>query len=1017
MTTKSNTDTLYQKFEAELPEYVEAAAREIHGALHTFLRHDSIPNPAGGPDLPWVSEIRIPVARETNPKTGKIYTNVEAAWFDTAGIDDIAAELASRWCQPPELLGQYDKHAEGGIYWCINPITPAYLENYGSTLQRRKTGTARDVDAVARYWLPIDADALRKDPITGAPLGVVSSTDAEKADIARLIAQVREYLVGDLGWPEPVRVDTGNGYADYYALPGLQVPRCPDPDNPGCLKYDAANDTLIRDVIHAISYKFTGALGSIDDAVFNPSRIMKVPGTWARKAQHTQSRPHRASKILYTPTIITPVTVEQLRVVAIQLAKPTTKTRQGGPRPGQCTNPPEDLTAEWQPGETPPPPGTETVSNGRPQQNKPNGPVEPKTAAERAERIRRARNYLTKVPAAISGQRGHDRAFVGLGKVVRRFALPRDMAKQAIVDWNNRCDPPWSESELAHKLESIYADVHGADDWGQLLTTTTTTTNPVGDTTQDKPKPALEINTKRDQVIDAALSLLPGDPDLYLMSNVLVNLVQVAEEDATLYGGVALRHALGTHVTNVLDADQLSYHLTRTADCYCRKQTKHGESVTKPTHPPDWLLKNLIKFAVKSPLRQLRGIVDAPILRPDGSLHTEAGYDPVTGYFYAPAGPVPPLPDRPAHADAGRAAEDLFEVVHQFPFAGDADKAVWLAGLLTVLARPAIAGPTPGFAFLGNRAGVGKGRLIDILGIIATDRTVPCTSYPETKEEAIKCKVAFALATTPIVHLDNLDEGSVYGHGVIDSAITSTKINDRILGSNTLTKNLELALCWFLSGNNLSPGKDAYRRWLVCNLVTREENPEERPDLKIKDILAYVTSRRTTLLGSALTILKAQRAGGPPDRRLGTPGVVRELGPHRTGAVHWATGEDCCTTRKTAAAEAPERLNKIALLEAWKALPGGGPDGPGVTIEEACEFASPTFSCSTGKTAPEPYPELRRALLRFSPDGKLPGAQTLSHILRSLKEYKIGGLAFSVFGTVKHVAKWYVTEEKTQSPP
>ena len=74
---------------------------------------------------------------------------------------------------------------------------------------------------------------------------MVSSTDAEKANIAQLIAQVREWLVGDLGWPEPVRVDTGNGYADFYALPGLPIPRCPDPDNPGCLKYDAANDTLI----------------------------------------------------------------------------------------------------------------------------------------------------------------------------------------------------------------------------------------------------------------------------------------------------------------------------------------------------------------------------------------------------------------------------------------------------------------------------------------------------------------------------------------------------------------------------------------------------------------------------------------------------------------------------------------------------------------------------------------------------------------------------------------------------
>ena len=203
-----------------------------------------------------------------------------------SGIDDIAAELASHWCQPPELLGQYDKYAEGGIYWCINPITPAYLENYGSTLQRRKTGTARDVDVIARYWLPIDADALRKDTITGAPLSVVSSTNAEKASIARLIANVRDWLVGTLGWPEPVRVDTGNGYADYYALPGIPIPRCPDPKNPGCLMHDAEQDTLIRDVISAISHRFTGALGSIDTGVFNPSRIMKVPGTWARKAKH-----------------------------------------------------------------------------------------------------------------------------------------------------------------------------------------------------------------------------------------------------------------------------------------------------------------------------------------------------------------------------------------------------------------------------------------------------------------------------------------------------------------------------------------------------------------------------------------------------------------------------------------------------------------------------------------------------------------------------------------------------------
>ena len=170
-----------------LPEYVEAAAREIHDALSTFLLTPTIPNPNGGPPLPWVSEIRIPAAKETNPKTGKVYTNVEAAWFDTTGIDDIAAELASRWCQPPELLGDHDNTPKAASTGASTRSHHRTWSTYGSVLQRRKTGLTRDVDIVARYWLPIDADALRVDRITGAQLSVVSSTSTEKASIGKLI--------------------------------------------------------------------------------------------------------------------------------------------------------------------------------------------------------------------------------------------------------------------------------------------------------------------------------------------------------------------------------------------------------------------------------------------------------------------------------------------------------------------------------------------------------------------------------------------------------------------------------------------------------------------------------------------------------------------------------------------------------------------------------------------------------------------------------------------------------------
>ena len=95
--------------------------------------------------------------------------------------------------------------------------------------------------------------------------------------------------MGDLGWPEPVQVDTGNGFADFYALPGLPIPRCPDDENPGCMKYDAAADTLVRDVIHALSAKFSNELGSIDDAVFNPSQHYEDP--WHLAAQRPSTRP------------------------------------------------------------------------------------------------------------------------------------------------------------------------------------------------------------------------------------------------------------------------------------------------------------------------------------------------------------------------------------------------------------------------------------------------------------------------------------------------------------------------------------------------------------------------------------------------------------------------------------------------------------------------------------------------------------------------------------------------------
>jgi hypothetical protein len=71
----------------------------------------------------------------------------------------------------------------------------------------------------------------------------------------------------------------------------------------------------------------------------------------------------------------------------------------------------------------------------------------------RAEIIERAKAYAATEPPAISGQNGHGRCFHVACQLVIGFGLNEEEAFQAIQDWNARCEPPWSEKELRHKLK------------------------------------------------------------------------------------------------------------------------------------------------------------------------------------------------------------------------------------------------------------------------------------------------------------------------------------------------------------------------------------------------------------------------------------------------------------------------------------------------------------------------------------------------------------------------------------
>jgi len=61
--------------------------------------------------------------------------------------------------------------------------------------------------------------------------------------------------------------------------------------------------------------------------------------------------------------------------------------------------------------------------------------------------------YLSKLPPAVSGSGGHNVTLRAACECVR-FGLTDAEALQALGEFNRRCSPPWSEGELAHKLES-----------------------------------------------------------------------------------------------------------------------------------------------------------------------------------------------------------------------------------------------------------------------------------------------------------------------------------------------------------------------------------------------------------------------------------------------------------------------------------------------------------------------------------------------------------------------------------
>ena len=509
-------------------------------------------------------------------------------------------------------------------------------------------------------------------------------------------------------------------------------------------------------------------------------------------------------------------------------------------------------------------------------------------------------------------------------------------------------------------------------------------------------RPVILVNSELHRAVDEASNALTSSPDLFQRDS---QLVQV------------LRANGGSHdapVVRQLGLPTLRELLTRVAVF----ERFDGRS-QKPNRclPTDALVAAVLQRGRWSGLPQLVGVIEAPALRPDGSIIQERGFDPPTGYLYLPSLRFPAISNNPTQSDASRAREELEDVFADFPFRAPENRSAALAGLLTLLAHPAIAGSTPAVLTDANVRGSGKTLVVDSISLIATGRSTPKMSYPPDDVELEKVLASYALRGASTINFDNITRA--FGGGPLDRCLTAVNsVELRVLGKSEIP-TLPWRAVIFGTGNNLVLTGDTARRVIVCRLESPLENPENRSGFQHPNLLHWVSENRARLVCAALTILRAWIAAGRPRCGCDTWGSFEAWAALVPPALVFAGAADPLHARaERAGIEDEEKIALEAILDGWSRLDF---DGNGLTVKVALDVLYPR---SRDGGPPDGYTDLREALemLVSAKSGGGLDARRVGNALRRLKGRVIGGRKLVTDVTRTGVMRWRVVASGDAAP-
>jgi hypothetical protein len=343
------------------------------------------------------------------------------------------------------------------------------------------------------------------------------------------------------------------------------------------------------------------------------------------------------------------------------------------------------------------------------------------------------------------------------------------------------------------------------------------------------------------------------------------------------------------------------------AICWERGEGKRAHAVDCPVQIPTQYLSRAGQWR----LPVLVGVVEAPVMREDGSLLITPGYDERTGLLLQSSiawRPPASLSDEAVAA----AVKCLKAPFAQFPLS-PAGLSVVISGILTGLQRRRLFS-APIHAFNAPVQGAGKTLLADCIALVVNGRrVVSISANVKDAEEFRKKLITICIAGDLVVSFDNITRP--LENDTLATITTVPTHTDRFMGGMSKVEVVTNIL-FLATGNNLEFQGDMPSRVIVAYIQPDCERPEER-SFEIDDLRAHVLEHREELVTAALTIMQAyhfRKNEGPAIKPFGR---FEQWSREIREAMIWAGLADPCETREEVIEANPERDADLVVFENW----------------------------------------------------------------------------------------------------